>query len=44
MPPKACGKSNSGIYHLMLRGINPQNIFEDNQMASTKFDEYTIKI
>lgn len=23
-------KSNSGIYHIMLRGVNRQNIFEDN--------------
>ncbi len=31
MPRKAREKSKSEIYHLMLRGINRQNIFEDNE-------------
>ncbi|WP_352418300.1 transposase [Proteiniborus sp.] len=31
-------KSNSGIYHIMLRGINRQTIFEDNE-DRTKFLE-----
>lgn len=31
MPRKAREKSKSGIYHLMLRGINKQNIFEDEE-------------
>lgn len=30
MPRQARKKSSSGIYHIMLRGINKQNIFEDN--------------
>lgn len=31
MPRQARNKSNSGIYHIMLRGINQQQIFEDDQ-------------
>ncbi|WP_129598518.1 transposase [Anaerophilus nitritogenes] len=31
MPRHAREKSNSGIYHIMLRGINKQNIFEDDE-------------
>ncbi|WP_458453985.1 transposase [Methanobrevibacter sp.] len=31
MPRQARTKSNSGIYHIMLRGINQQQIFEDEQ-------------
>ena len=31
MPRAARKKSNSGIYHIMLRGINRQQIFEDDE-------------
>jgi len=31
MPRKARGKSESGIYHIMMRGINRQCIFEDEE-------------
>lgn len=31
MPRAARKKSNSGIYHIMLRGINRQQIFEDEE-------------
>lgn len=31
MPRTARKKSESGIYHVMLRGINQQNIFEDDE-------------
>ena len=31
MPRQARRKSNSGIYHIMLRGINQQIIFEDDE-------------
>src|SRR4051794_27581876 len=31
MPRKARKKSNTGIYHIMLRGINKQSIFEDDE-------------
>ncbi|WP_371367001.1 hypothetical protein SRRS_11350 [Sporomusa rhizae] len=31
MPRQAREKSGSGIYHLMVRGINKQNIFEDEE-------------
>lgn len=31
MPRRAREKSDSGVYHIMLRGINRQNLFEDNQ-------------
>ncbi len=31
MPRKAREKSESGIYHVMLRGINQQQIFEDER-------------
>lgn len=31
MPRQARKKSESGIYHIMLRGINQQQIFEDEE-------------
>ena len=31
MPRKARTRAESGIYHVMLRGINCQQIFESNQ-------------
>lgn len=31
MPRKARKKSESGIYHIMMRGINRQSIFEDDE-------------
>jgi len=31
MPRKAREKSQSGIYHIIMRGINRQNIFEDEE-------------
>ena len=31
MARKAREKSNSGIYHLMLRGINRQDLFEEDE-------------
>ncbi|KAB3525440.1 transposase [Alkaliphilus serpentinus] len=31
MPRKARKKSESGIYHIIMRGINRQNIFEDDE-------------
>jgi len=31
MPRKAREKSSSGIYHIMLRGVNKQTIFEDDE-------------
>lgn len=31
MPRQARKKSSSGIYHIMLRGINRQQIFEDEE-------------
>jgi len=31
MPRQARKKSESGIYHVMLRGINQQQIFEDKE-------------
>ena len=31
MPRQARKKSGSGIYHIMLRGINRQQIFEDSE-------------
>lgn len=31
MPRQARKRSRSGIYHIMLRGINKQTIFEDNE-------------
>ena len=36
MPRQARRKSRSGIYHIMLRGINRQQIFEDKE----DFDKY----
>ena len=38
MPRKARRKSSSGIYHIMLRGINRQTIFEDDE-DKTRFLE-----
>ena len=29
LPRTAREKSHSGVYHIMLRGINKQNIFEE---------------
>jgi REP element-mobilizing transposase RayT len=31
MPRQARKKSSSGIYHIMLRGINRHQVFEDNE-------------
>lgn len=31
MPRQARELSQSGIYHIMIRGINRQNIFEDDE-------------
>lgn len=31
MPRKAREKSSTGVYHVMIRGINQQNIFEDDE-------------
>ena len=31
MPRQARRKSESGIYHIMLRGINQQQIFADEE-------------
>ena len=31
MPRQARIKSESGIYHVMLRGINKQSLFEDDE-------------
>ncbi|NMD72658.1 transposase, partial [Bacillus sp. DNRA2] len=31
MPRKARKRSSSGVYHIMLRGINRQTIFEDDE-------------
>lgn len=31
MPRQARERSRSGIYHIMLRGINRQNIFEEDE-------------
>ena len=31
MPRQARVKSETGIYHLICRGINKQNIFEDEE-------------
>ena len=42
MPRKPREKSNSGIYHIMLRGINQQSIFEDTEDYS-KFIEFLEK-
>ena len=33
MPRQARQKSESGVYHIMLRGINGQVIFEDEQIT-----------
>ena len=31
MPRQARKKSSAGIYHIMLRGVNQQQIFEDGE-------------
>ena len=31
MPRQARKESGTGIYHVMMRGINHQNIFEDEE-------------
>ena len=40
MPRQARKKSSSEIYHIMLRGINRQNLFEENE-DSQRFIETT---
>ena len=40
MPRQARRKSESGIYHIMLRGINKQVIFEDEE-DNFKFIHYS---
>lgn len=42
MPRAARKKSNSGIYHIMLRGINRQLIFEDEE-DKNRFIETLLK-
>ena len=42
MPRQARRKSESGIYHIMLRGINQQQIFEDEE-DNLKFLETLLK-
>ena len=37
MPRQARKESGTGIYHVMLRGINRQDIFED---ATAKYDDW----
>ena len=38
MPRQARKRSSSGIYHIMLRGINRQIIFEDREDYQRFFD------
>jgi putative transposase len=38
MPSDARKRSDTGIYHLMLRGINRQNIFEDEEDREKLFE------
>lgn len=42
MPRQARRKSSSGIYHVMLRGINKQQIFEDGEDCDKFF--WTLKV
>ena len=35
MPRQERTKSGTGIYHVMLRGINKQDIFEDDGIGGT---------
>ena len=37
MPRQARKRSNTQIYHVMLRGINQQQIFEDNEDYRSRF-------
>ena len=37
MPRRARVKSGSGIYHIMLRGANRQEIFHDDEDCLTLF-------
>ena len=43
MPRQARRKSESGIYHIILRGINQQQIFEDEE-DSRRFLETLVSI
>ena len=46
MPRQARKKSESGIYHVMLRGINQQQIFEDEEDFEelvSEFDEECVR-
>ena len=42
MPRKARAKSITGIYHVMLRGINKQNIFEDDEDKQKFMQVFTL--
>ena len=44
MPRQARRKSESGIYHIMLRGINRQVIFEDEEDNFRLTDDEARKI
>jgi REP element-mobilizing transposase RayT len=37
MPRQARKKSKTGIYHIMVRGINRQTIFEDDEIIKVFF-------
>lgn len=44
MPRQARESSGTGIYHVMMRGINHQNIFEDaKKIRGRFFDSFLIK-
>ena len=38
MPRQAREKSNTGVYHIMIRGINRQDIFQDDEDRSVYLD------
>ena len=40
MPRQARRESGTGIYHVMLRGINRQDIFEDKEYSELSSPEH----
>ena len=42
MPRQARKESGTGIYHVMLRGINRQDIFEETEGTSAELRNYGI--
>ena len=43
MPRQSRKKSSTGIYHVMLRGINKQDIFEEEERLAGRFFDLEVQ-